>query len=122
VLLEPEAGASFDTTLRLKLRWYRRLQPGEKLSLYVGSRQDGSYANWWASETDILLGGGAIYPAEGGVVFEVNYGLDALSKGEAFWRVCVVGETATGKWQVSPWSDERQIYRVPWPGKRLGTL
>jgi hypothetical protein len=120
VLFEPESGASFAKRVRLKFIWYRRLQASERFSIYAGSVRESAGVEWWASEADILRGGGAIHKVEGGYRFEVNFGLAAIPLGEAFWRVAAVGEAAGERWQVSPWSEERQIFRVPWPGKRLG--
>jgi hypothetical protein len=92
----------------------------EKVSIYVQSRQSPAFSNWWANETDILLGGGSIHELPNGYQFEVNYGLDSIPAGTATWQVAIVEEKEGVKRLVSPWSQERAIYRLPWPGKHLG--
>jgi len=66
---------------------------------------------WWVSEGGIIAGGGAIHPLEDGHRFEANVGLDPYPVGEAFWSVAVFGETTSEKWQISQWSERRQIFK-----------
>jgi hypothetical protein len=63
------------------------------------------------NEDGIFGGGGAIYPVEGGFLFEVNFGISSFPGGEAYWSVAVFGEKSLEeKWQVSQWSERRQIF------------
>jgi hypothetical protein len=119
-LVEPESGACFDNAVRLKFIWYRRLEGHERISIYVGSARDPAYAHWKAAEQDILDTGGAIHPIEDGYRFEVNFRLDDVPKGEAYWKVAIVHDLPPDVIHISPWSEERQMFKVPWPGKRLG--
>ena len=120
VLVEPEEGASFADNARFKFIWYRRLEPNERFSIQIQAVGHPPEYDWWPGEQDILEGGGAIHPTKGGYLYEVNVRLRPVSLGEAHWRVAVMGEQGPQRWQVSPWSAERQIYRVPWVGRTLG--
>lgn len=113
VLVEPESGARFPDLVRLKFTWYRRLEPGERFSIYIESTAHPPEFNWRPAEQDILYGGGAIYPLGDGYLFEVNIRLTPLSSGEAFWKVAVIGEQDLEQQQIAPWSAERQIFKAP---------
>jgi hypothetical protein len=127
ILLEPESGARFPDRVRLKWVWYRRLGENEKFSIHVASNEGPEQFDWWVTEEGLVDSGGAIYPVRdkliisGGIVyqvkdayrFEINSGLGPLPPGAALWRVAVVGETPSEKWQISQWSEERLIFRVP---------
>jgi hypothetical protein len=109
VLLEPPAGAAFENRVRFKFSWYRRLLPYERFSIYVRSVHENAEFDWWASEQDILDGGGAIHAVLGAFAYEVNSGLGNIPPGEAFWRVTVVDDRPGVKRPVCPWSEERRI-------------
>jgi hypothetical protein len=111
VLFEPESGAGFSKEVRLKWTWYRRLEDDEKFAVRWSPTSGQVVGDWWVSEVGIIGGGGAIYAVEGGYRFEVNMGLGPYPGGEAYWSVAVFGETLTEKWQISQWSEGRQIFR-----------
>ena len=111
VLLEPPAGAAFEDRVRFKFSWYRRLLPHERFSIYVRSVHENAAFDWWASEQDILDGGGAIYAVPGAFVYEVNSGLGPIPSGEAFWRVVVYDDRPGVKRAVCPWSEGRGIVK-----------
>lgn len=119
-LVEPESGACFADKVRLKFTWYRRLEEGESISIYVRSARLPAEFYWQVNEADAVYGGGAVHPVQGGYRFEVNSSLGLVPEGEAYWSVAIVGDATSPEGQVSPRSEERQIYVVPWPGKRLG--
>jgi len=110
-LLEPESGASFPKQVRLKWTWPRRLEEQEKFAIRWEPVSGQGAGDWWVSEGGILAGGGAIQPDEGGYRFEVSFGLDPYPWGEAYWSVAVFGETTSDKWQISQWSERRQIFK-----------
>lgn len=110
-LFEPESGAGFSKEVRLKWIWHRRLEDFEKFAVQWKPVSGQDTGDWWVSEVGIFGGGGAIYPVEGGHLFEVNFGLGPYPGGEAYWRVAVFGETLSEKWQISQWSEKRQIFR-----------
>jgi len=110
-LLEPESGATFRREVRLKWTWGRRLGDQEKFSIRWEPVSGQGAGEWWVSEGGILAGGGAIHPLEDGYRFEANVGLDPYPVGEAFWSVAVFGETTSEKWQISQWSERRQIFK-----------
>ena len=109
-LLEPESGAYFDKEVRLKWIWHRRLEDYEKFAVQWEPTSGQDVGDWWVSEAGIIGGGGAIQLVEGGYLFEVNFGLGPYPGGEAHWRVAVFGETLSEKWQISQWSEKRQIF------------
>jgi len=111
VLFEPESGAGFSKEVRLKWTWYRQLEDDEKFAVRWAPTSGQEVGDWWVSEVGIIGGGGAIYAVEGGYLFEVNMGLGPYPGGEAYWSVAVFGETLTEKWQISQWSEGRQIFR-----------
>jgi hypothetical protein len=113
VLVEPESGATFPygATIRFKFIWTRRLNEDEKVSVYLRSIDGSGEFNWWASEEDILTGGGDIQPVAGGYRFEVNSGMGNLPSGDAVWKVAVFEDIPTEQSQLSPWSEERSIFR-----------
>jgi hypothetical protein len=110
-LLEPESGASFPKQVRLKWTWDRRLGENEKFAIRWEPVSGQSAGDWWVSEGGILAGGGAIHQLENGYRFEVSFGLDPYPVGEAYWSVAVFGETTSEKWQISQWSERRQIFK-----------
>jgi hypothetical protein len=110
-LFEPESGANFRREVRLKWTWHRRLEDQEKFAVRWEPVSGQGAGEWWVSEGGIIAGGGAIHPLEDGYRFEVNVGLDPYPVGEAFWSVAVFGETTSEKWQISQWSERRQIFK-----------
>ncbi len=114
-LFEPESGASFPNEVRLKWTWSRRLEDDEKFAVRWELVEGQVVGDWWVNEAGIVGGGGAIYPVEGGHLFEVNFGLYEYPGGEAYWSVAVFGETLTEKWQISEWSERRHVFRRPRP-------
>jgi len=110
-LFEPESGAYFPKEVRLKWTWFRRLEEFEKFAVRWEPVGGPDLGDWWVSESGILGGGGAIHELEGGYLFEVNFGLSRYPEGEAYWSVAVYGEKSPEeKWQVSDWSERRQIF------------
>jgi uncharacterized protein YgiM (DUF1202 family) len=111
VLLEPRGGARFgrQSQVRFKFSWYRRLEPDERVALYVRTADRTQVFDWWASEADILGGGGAIHEEEDRVVYEINSGVGALPGRSVYWRVAIFLDTPEEQTQVSPWSRERRI-------------
>jgi hypothetical protein len=97
----------------------RRLEENEGIAIYAGATQGSAYTRWQVNEAEILRNGGAIHVVEGGYRFELNFSLDSLPPGEAFWRVAVVDAGVDGR-PISLWSIERAIFRLPWPGRRPG--
>jgi len=98
-----------------------------KFSIHLRSSNGPEQFDWWVTEDGLVDSGGAIFPVEGQLIvsggtvyrvengyrFEVNSGLGPIPPGEASWRVSVVGEMSSKKWQISHWSEERLIVRVP---------
>jgi len=127
ILLEPESGARFLNKVRLKWSWYRRLGENEKFSIHLRSTNGPEQLDWRVTEDGLIDSGGTIHPLQGQLIvsggteywvenrcrFEVNSGLGAIPPGEAFWRVAVVGEMSSEKWQISHSSEERLIVRTP---------
>lgn len=111
VLIDPPSGASFGDKVRFTFTWFRRLRPGERVSIYVRSANGVDEFDWWVSEADLLNSGGAIRAQGKEFVYEVNSGLGPLPPGEAFWRVSIFEDTPSAKRQVSPSSQERQIFK-----------
>jgi hypothetical protein len=126
-LLEPESGARFPDRVRFKWFWHRRLGENEKFAVRLASVDGPEQFAWWVTEGGLIDSGGAIHPmgaqtivsggavvhVQGGYRFEINGGLRPIPLGAALWSVAVVGETPRAKWQISEWSEERSIYRVP---------
>jgi AAA domain-containing protein len=114
VLLEPESEARYAAgdVVRLKFFWVRRLEAGERVSILLTSHVDpAARPNWWASEQEILDGGGAIQSAEEGYRFEINYRLDGVPVGDASWQIAIMRIVPVGA-QVSAWSEARPIVRT----------
>ncbi|OQY25740.1 MAG: hypothetical protein B6I34_01600 [Anaerolineaceae bacterium 4572_32.1] len=112
ILLEPESGAYFSQEVRLKWLWPRRLADNEKFAVRWESVFGDPVGDWWVDEIGIIGGGGAIHKVDDGYRFEVNFGLGPYPGGEAYWSVAVfVEKSEDEKWQVSQWSERRQIYR-----------
>lgn len=112
VLVEPESGAGFPHEVRLKWTWHRGLENYEKFAVRWEPIGGPDMGEWWVDEIGIIGGGGAIQPVEGGYRFEVNFGLGSYLDGEAHWSVAVFGEKSPEeKWQISEWSERRQIFR-----------
>jgi hypothetical protein len=109
ILLEPRNGARFGDKVRFKFSWVRRLQEGERVSIYLRTSDDSEHFDWWVSEADILNGGGAIHQEPDRVVYEVNSGFGSLPQGRTYWKVAVCLDTPAEKRQISPWSRERRI-------------
>ena len=112
MLWEPEAGAAFAGKARLKFTWPRALAPNERAVVLIETSGRPPEFYWLWAERDIYEGGGAIHPVEEGYRYEVNVTLKPLSSGAAYWRVVIVSEEGGALQQVSPWSEERLIYRV----------
>jgi hypothetical protein len=108
-LVEPRNGARFSDRVRYKFTWIRRLEPDERVSIYVRTADRSDFFEWRASEADILGGGGAIHEQEDRVLYEVNSGFGSLPRGRVSWRVAIFYDTPDETRQVSPWSRERRI-------------
>jgi hypothetical protein len=110
-LLEPRGGARFPDTVRFKFRWIRRLEAGERVSLYIRTLDRSDHFDWWMTETDILNAGGAIREENGYIIYELNSGFGHLPKGIHYWKIAIVLDTPEEKRLVSPYSMERRILR-----------
>jgi hypothetical protein len=110
-LLEPRGGARFNnkTTVRFKFSWYRRLEPNERVSLYIVAASGPEAIDWWVSEEDILNGGGAIHEEEDRVVYEINSGFGSIPKGKAYWSIAIALDTLEEKRLISPRTRPRGI-------------
>jgi hypothetical protein len=109
ILLEPDNRAKFKDRVRFKFSWYRELEPNERVSLYLWASGVGQVSDWWASEADILNGGGAIHVEPDRVVYEINSGVGRFSARVVYWKVAIFYDTPEEKRQVSPWSRHRVI-------------
>lgn len=110
-LFEPESGAHFTTQVRLKWIWPRRLESHERFSVQFQPICSLEGSDLWVSEGEIIGSGGAVHQVEDGYRYELNFDLTPYPGGEAYWRVAVYGQTPTEKYQISLWSEKRQIFR-----------
>ncbi len=109
-LSEPESGANFFDQVRLKWIWPRRLESDEGF-VVRWLVEDGQHLyEVWTSEAEIMGSGGNIFPVEGGYRFELNFDLTPYPGGESYWSVALFGKCDRGMWQISPWSESRQIF------------
>jgi LysM repeat protein len=111
VLFEPESGAHFPSQVRLKWIWPRRLESHERFAVQWLPVCCPKGSDVWVSEGEIIGSDGAIHEVAGGYRFELNFDLAPYPKGEAYWRVAVFGQSPSEKYQISQWSEQRQIFR-----------
>jgi len=110
-LFEPESGANFSKQVRLKWIWPRRLESHERFVVQWLVVDGQRRYEFWVSEVEIIGSDGNIHPVAEGYRVELNFDLNPYPGGEARWSVAVFGKTATQTWQITPWSEERQIFR-----------